>query len=429
MRRVVVTGLGAVTPLGNTAPATWEGFLAGRSGIGPLTLFDAGDMGVRFAGEVKEFSAVGAAGPKELRQMDRSAQFALVAALEAVADAGLEIRTTDEVSVVDRQSSVVPADRVGIVVGTGAGGVIRILEQEKVLDARGPERVAPMFLPYFLADTASGVLAIALGAAGPNMAVTSACATGTHAVGESFETIRREDAEVMLAGGTEASILRVIFAGFINMRALSTRNETPERASRPFDADRDGFVIGEGAAILVLEELEHARARGANVYCEVVGYGSGNDAYHMVAPSEGGRGAAQVMRAALRKAAGHAGLRPDDVDYVNAHGTSTPLNDKYESWAVKEVFGEHARRLMVSSTKSMIGHLFGAAGAVEALASVKAVETGVIPPTINYETPDPDCDLDYAPNVARERRVRVAMSNSFGLGGHNSTVVFRRFTN
>jgi 3-oxoacyl-[acyl-carrier-protein] synthase II len=413
-RRVVVTGLGAVTPLGTTAPATWEGFLAGRSGIGPITLFDASDLDVRFAGEVKGFSAEGAIGPKELRHMDRSAQFALVAAHEAVADAQVEIRGNG-------------ADRVGVVVGTGAGGVIRILEQEKVLEARGADRVSPMFLPHFLPDTASGVLAIALGAEGPNMAVVSACATGTHAVGEGFETIRRDDADVVLAGGTEASLLRVIFAGFINMRALSSRNETPERASRPFDRDRDGFVIGEGAAILILEELEHARARGARIYCEVVGYGSGNDAYHMVAPSEGGRGAAQVMRAALRKAGTHAGLAPDRVDYVNAHGTSTPLNDKFETAAIKEVFGDHARDLVVSSTKSMVGHLFGAAGAVEAFACVKAIETGVIPPTINYETPDPDCDLDYAPNQPRERRIQAAMSNSFGLGGHNSCVIFRRY--
>jgi 3-oxoacyl-[acyl-carrier-protein] synthase II len=422
MRRVVVTGLGAVTPVGLNVEATWESFLAGRSGIGPITIFDAADLEVRFAGEVKGFSADGAASPKELRHLDRSTQFALVAAREAVADAGITIRT--ESSVLSPQSSV-PAERVGIVVGTGAGGVAKILDQERVMAERGPNRVSPMFLPHFLADSASGVLAINLGAEGPNMAVTSACATGTHAVGEAFETIRRDDADVVLAGGTEASILRVIFAGFINMRALSSRNECPERASRPFDRDRDGFVIGEGAAILCLEELEHARSRGARIYCEVVGYGSGNDAYHMVAPSENGRGAAQVMRAALRKAAGHAGLRPEHVDYINAHGTSTPLNDKFESMAIKEVFGDHARDLVVSSTKSMVGHLFGAAGAVEALACVKAIQTGSIPPTINYETPDPDCDLDYAPNQARERPVRAAMSNSFGLGGHNSCIIFQ----
>ncbi|MDP8921357.1 MAG: beta-ketoacyl-ACP synthase II [Chloroflexota bacterium] len=413
-RRVVVTGMGAVTPLGNTVKATWDGFLAGRSGIGPITMWDASDLEVRFGGEVKSFTAAGAASPKELRQMDRGCQYALVAANESVADAGLEITDANR-------------ERVGIVVGTGAGGVVRILEQQGVLETRGPARVAPMFLPYFLPDTSSGVLAIALGAEGPNMAVASACATGTHAVGEGFETIRRDDADVILAGGTEASLLKVIVAGFVNMRALATRNEAPERASRPFDKDREGFVIGEGAGILLLEDLDHAKRRGARIYCELVGYGSGNDAFHMVAPSENGVGAARVMRAALRKAGAHAGLAPDEVDYINAHGTSTPYNDKFETLAIKDVFGGHARELVVSSTKSMIGHLFGAAGAVEAVACVKAIETGVIPPTINYETPDPDCDLDYAPNVARERRVRAAMSNSFGLGGHNSTVVFRRF--
>ncbi|MCC6176015.1 MAG: beta-ketoacyl-ACP synthase II [Chloroflexi bacterium] len=413
-RRVVVTGLGAVTPLGSSAPATWEGFVAGRSGVGPLTLFDASDLGVRFAAEVKDFSAAGAASPKDLRQMERGVQFALVAGREAVADAGLEITDAE-------------AERIGAIVGTAAGGVARLLEQDKVMQERGPDRVAPMFLPYFLPDTASGVLAIAFGLQGPNMAVSSACASGTHAVGEAFETIRRDDADVILAGATEASILKPIFAGFVNMRALSTRNEAPQQASRPFDKDRDGFVIGEGAAILVVEELEHARARGARIYCEIVGYGSGNDAHHMVQPADQGAGAARVMRMAIEKAGRHAGLDPSEVDYINAHGTSTPYNDRFETQAIKDVFGAHARDLVVSSTKSMIGHLFGAAGAVEALASVQAIATGIIPPTINYETPDPECDLDYAPNVARERPIRAAMSNSFGLGGHNSTIVLRRF--
>jgi 3-oxoacyl-[acyl-carrier-protein] synthase II len=413
-RRVVVTGLGAVTPLGNTAKATWDGFVNGRNGVGPVTLFDASDLEVQYAAEVRGFSAAGAANPKDLRQMERGVQFALVAAREAVADAGLEY--TDEES-----------ERVGAIVGTAAGGVIRIVEQEKVLETRGPDRVAPMFLPYFLPDTASGVLAINLGIQGPNMAISSACATGTHAIGEAFETIRRDDADVMLAGATEASLLKVIMAGFINMKALGVRADAPARASRPFDRDRNGFVIGEGSAIMVLEDLERARARGAKIYCEVVGYGSGNDAYHMVAPSEQGVGASRVMKAALRKAGKHAGMPADEVDYVNPHGSSTPLNDKFETWAVKDVFGEHARTLTMTSSKSMVGHMFGAAGAVEALAAVKAVETSVVPPTINYETPDPDCDLDYAPNEAKERKVRAAISNSFGLGGHNATIVFRRF--
>jgi 3-oxoacyl-[acyl-carrier-protein] synthase II len=413
-RRVVITGLGAVTPLGNTVAETWDGFINGRNGVAPVTLFDTSDMDLHHAAEVKGFSAVGAANPKDLRQMERGVQFALVAAREAVADAGLEF--SDE-----------EAERVGAIVGTAAGGFIRAVEQSKVMEDRGPSRVAPMFIPYFLPDTASGVIAIHLGIQGPNMAISSACATGTHSIGEAFETIRRDDADVMLAGATEASLLKVIMSGFINMKALGVRSDAPERASRPFDRDRNGFVIGEGSAIAVLEDLDRAKARGARIYCEVVGYGSGNDAYHMVAPSEMGVGATRVMRAALRKAGKYAEMPAEEIDYVNPHGSSTPLNDKFETWAIKDVFGYHANNLVITSSKSMVGHLFGAAGAVEALASIKAVETGIIPPTINYETPDPDCDLDYAPNVAREQKVRAAMSNSFGLGGHNATVIFRRF--
>jgi 3-oxoacyl-[acyl-carrier-protein] synthase II len=415
-RRVVVTGLGAVSPLGNTVADTWDGFINGRNGVGPITVFDASDLEIQHAAEVKNFSAVGAAGPKELRQMERSVQFALVAGREAVADAGLEITESE-------------AERIGAFVGTAAGGVGRILEQQIVLHERGADRVAPMFLPYFLPDTASGVLAINLGIQGPNMAISSACATGTHAIGEAFETIRRDDADVMIAGATEASLLKVIFSGFINMKALGQRDEAPDRASRPFDKYRNGFVIGEGAVLVILEELEYARRRGANIYCEVVGYGSGNDAYHMVAPSEMGVGASRVMKAALRKAGNHVGMTADEITYINPHGSSTPMNDKFETSAIKDVFGEHARNLVVTSSKSMVGHMFGAAGAIEALVSIKAIETGIIPPTINYETPDPDCDLDYAPNVARERRVRAAMSNSFGLGGHNSSIVFRQVVN
>jgi beta-ketoacyl-acyl-carrier-protein synthase II len=414
-RRVVVTGLGAVTPLGNTVKDTWDGFVNGRNGVAPVTLFDTSDMAIQHAAEVKNFSAAGAASPKDLRQMERGVQFGLVAAREAVVDAGLEF-TEEE------------AERIGAIVGTAAGGIDRLLEQHNVLQERGTNRVAPMFLPYFLPDTASGVIAIALGITGPNMAISSACATGTHSIGEAFETIRRDDADVMLAGATEASLLKVIMSGFINMKALGTRADDPARASRPFDRDRNGFVIGEGSAIMVLEELERAKSRGAKIYCEVVGYGSGNDAYHMVAPSEMGVGAGRVMRAALRKAGKHAEMPSDEVDYVNPHGSSTPLNDKFETWAIKDVFGEHARDLTITSSKSMVGHMFGAAGAVEALAAIKAVETGVIPPTINYETPDPDCDLDYAPNEAKERKVRAAISNSFGLGGHNATIVLRRFS-
>jgi len=413
-RRVVVTGLGAVTPVGNSVPETWSNLLAGCSGIATLTLFDTTGFGVKIGGEVKNFKPEDHIPSKELRHMDRSAKFALVAAKEAVADAALDI-------------AAMCAERVGVIVGTAAGGLERILTQQQVLLERGPDRVSPMFLPHFLPDAISGLVAISTGAEGPNMAVASACATGSHAVGEAFKTIQRDDADVMLAGGAEASLIPVIIAGFINMRALSTRNDDPQRASRPFDADRDGFVISEGAAVLVLEELEHAQKRGARIYCEVVGYGSGNDAFHMVQPKDQGAGAAKVMRHALRDGARTAGLAAADIGYVNAHGTSTPYNDRFETAAIKDVFGEHARRLLVSSTKSMTGHMFGAAGALEALACVKALETGWIPPTINYERPDPECDLDYVPNKARQWQPTAAMSNSFGLGGHNATVVLRTF--
>jgi len=413
-RRVVVTGLGAVTPVGNTVAEAWENLLAGCSGIDTITLFDASAFGVRIGGEVKNFKPEAHVNSKELRHMDRSARFALVAAREAVADAQL---------VVDSDCP----ERVGVILGTAAGGVEKILTQQQVLLERGPDRVSPMFLPHFLPDSASGLVAIAVGAEGPNMAVASACATGSHAVGEAFKTILRDDADVVIAGGTEAGILPVIFAGFINMRALSDRNDDPKKASRPFDAERDGFVISEGSAVLILEEAEHARRRGARVYCEVVGYGSGNDAFHMVQPKDQGAGAAKVMRAALRDAQRTVGMEASEVGYINAHGTSTPYNDRFETAAIKEVFGDHARKLAVSSTKSMTGHLFGAAGAIEALACAKAIETGWLPPTINYEHPDPECDLDYVPNKARRWEPTAAISNSFGLGGHNATVVFRTF--
>lgn len=412
MRRVVITGLGAITPLGVSASETWAAMVAGRSGIAEITRFAASGWEVRIAGEVKEFRPEEHIDRKDLRHMDRSAQFALVAAREAVADGQLDMAAEDR-------------ERVGMVIGTAAGGGARLLAQQQVLLERGPERVSPLFLAHFLPDTASGLIAIALGAQGPNMSVSTACATGTHALGEAFETIVRDDADVMLAGGTEAPIVPVIFAGFINLRVLSNRNDEPQRASRPFDAQRDGLVIGEGAAVLVLEELEHARGRGARMYCEVVAYGNGNDAFHMVQPSDQGAGAARVMRMALRKAERLAGVQCEDVGYINAHGTSTPYNDRFETTAIKEVFGEHAYRLAVSSTKSMTGHLFGAAGTVEALACAKALEQGVLPPTINYETPDPACDLDYVPNRARVWQPTAAMTNSFGLGGHNASVIFR----
>ena len=413
-RRVVVTGLGAVTPVGNSVPDAWANLVAGCSGIDTVTLFDPSRFGVRIGGEVKNFKPEEHITSKDLRHMDRSAKFALVAAREGFTDAALDMSSEC-------------AERVGVIFGTAAGGVEKVLTQQQVLLERGPDRVSPMFLPHFLPDSTSGLVAITFGAEGPNMAVASACATGSHAVGEAFKTILRDDADVVIAGGTEASILPVIFAGFINMRALSDRNDDPQRASRPFDAGRDGFVISEGAAVLVLEEAEHARARGARVYCEVVGYGSGNDAFHMVQPKDQGAGAAKVMRAALRDAGRTGGFASTDVGYINAHGTSTPYNDRFETAAIKDVFGEHARSLAVSSTKSMTGHMFGAAGALEAVACVKAIETGWLPPTINYETPDPECDLDYVPNKARRWTPTAAMSNSFGLGGHNSSVIFRTF--
>ena len=410
MHRVVVTGLGAITPVGHSVAATWEAFLAGRSGIARITNFDPSDYDIKIAGEVKEFSPNDLINPKEARHMDRNTQFALVATGEALADAQLEISGEN-------------ADRVGVVFGSASGGVGRLLEQDRILRERGPGRVSPMFLPHFLTDAASGVVAMSFGARGPNMAVVSACATGAQAVGEGAEAIRRGDADVIIAGGAEAPIVPVIVAGFINMRALVNGNDAPDKASRPFDKLRGGFVIAEGAGVVILERLEHARARGARIYAEVAGYGSSNDAFHMVAPGEQGYGAVQCMRAALRKSC----VSPDAVDYINAHGTSTPLNDKYETAAIKEVFRAHAYDLAVSSTKSMVGHMMGAAGAVESIACIKAIQEDIIPPTINYDYPDPDCDLDYTPNEARRRPVSVAMTNSFGLGGHNTTVVFKKF--
>ncbi len=407
-RRVAITGLGAVTPVGNTVEDTWRNLLAGVSGVGRITLFDPSDYAVQIAGEVRGFEPGEYIDPKEARHMDRSVQFAIAAAKQALRDAGLEL--TEE-----------NADETGIIFGTGAGGVGTLLAQQATLEERGPRRVSPHFLPNFLPDTASGQVAIAVGARGPNMAVVSACATGGHAVGEAMETILRGDAEVMLAGGTEAVIVPVIMAGFINMRALGD-DPNPTRASKPFDARRSGFILSEGAAVLILEELEHARRRGAHVYAEVAGYGSTNDAFHMAAQLETGEGAARTMRRALQKA--H--LQPEDVDYINAHGTSTPLNDRVETLAIKKVFGPHAYEVAISSTKSMTGHMMGAAGALEAIVCALAIRDNCIPPTINLEAPDPDCDLDYTPGAARKLKVDVAMSNSFGLGGHNSCIVLRR---
>ncbi len=409
-RRVVVTGLGAVSPLGNDVQSTWKGLVEGRSGIGPITAFDASGLEVRIAGEAKGFRPTDYLDVKEARRMDRFTQFAVVAALEAVRDAGLDIKGNN-------------AEAVGVAIGSGIGGIQTIVDQVRVMEQKGPRRVSPFLVPMMIIDMAAGQVSIALGAKGPNVAVVSACATSAHSIGEAAEMIKRGDAEAMVAGGAEAPIIPIGIVAFIQAQALSTRNDEPQRASRPFDAERDGFVAAEGGAVLVLESLEHARARGARIYAELVGYGATGDAYHITAPPEGGEGAARAMRMALRKA----GLAPHEVDYINAHGTSTPLNDRAETLAIKEVFGEHAHQLVVSSTKSMTGHLLGAAGALEAIACVKTIQEGVIPPTINYENPDPDCDLDYAANAARRAKVDVALSNSLGFGGHNCTLVFRRY--
>jgi 3-oxoacyl-[acyl-carrier-protein] synthase II len=404
MRRVGVTGLGAVTPIGNDAPSTWQAACAGESGIDWIRSFDPGDQPVRIAAEVKDFDATRYASSKEVRKLERYVLLSLGAAREAMEDSGLE--------------GFDPM-RVGIVFGSAIGGVNGILEQEEVRRSRGPERVSPNFLPNVLVDSASGQLAISLGIKGPNYAVVSACATGSHAIGEAAELIKRGDADAVLAGGAEACMHPLILAGFTAMRGLAVEDEHPPRASRPFDATRAGFVMGEGACVLMLEELEAARARGATVYAEVLGYGASNDAHHMAQPEPEATGVAEMMRASLRRA----GVEPERVGYINAHGTSTPLGDAAETKAIKDVFGDHAYELAVSSTKSMMGHTFGAAGAIEAMMCVLALHEGVLPPTINYEHPDPACDLDYVPNEARRVQVDVALSNAMGLGGHNGCVL------
>src|SRR5512132_766173 len=408
MRRVVITGMGAVSPLGNDLPTTWRAALAGESGIDFIRSFDASGFPVRVAAEVKDFEPPDMLSPKEARRLDRNVLLALAAGREALDDAALDSQYEPE--------------RVGILFGSAIGGFLGIMEQHDVLKERGPDRISPYFLPNVLVDSASGQLAISLGLRGPNYAPVSACATGSHSVGEGAEVIRRGDADAVLAGGTEACMHPLILAGFCAMRGLAAEDEHPPRASRPFDATRAGFVIGEGAGALMLEELEAARARGATIYAEVMGYGTSNDGYHMAAPEPEAIGVAQMMRSALERA----GVEPERVGYINAHGTSTPLGDAAETKAIKDVFGDHAYELAVSSTKSMMGHCFGAAGALEAQMSALAVHHGVLPPTINYEHPDPVCDLDYVPNEAREAQVDVALSNAMGLGGHNACVLVGR---
>jgi 3-oxoacyl-[acyl-carrier-protein] synthase II len=406
--RVVVTGLGAVSPLGLTVPSTWEGLLAGRSGAGPITRFDTAGFETTIACEVKDFDPGLYLDRKEARRMDRFTHFAIAAAREALAQAGLTI--SDE-----------NADDIGVVIGTGIGGIETLSQQFKVLHDKGPSRISPFLCTMMTANMAAGHASIVLGLRGPNFSTVSACASGGHAIGEAYETIRRGASPVMLAGGAEAAIVPIGVAVFNSMRALSTRNDEPEKASRPFDADRDGFVMGEGAGVLVLENLDYARARGATILAELVGYGATADASHVTAPAEGGVGAVKAMKRALREA----NLTPADIDYINAHGTSTPLNDRAETEAIKRLFGEYAYRVPISSTKSMTGHMLGAAGAIESIISIMAIREGIIPPTINQVTPDPDCDLDFVPNVARPAIVRVALSNSLGFGGHNATLIFR----
>lgn len=409
-KRVVVTGLGCVSPVGNNVKDTWQALLAGQSGAGPITAFDASAHKTRFAAEVKGFDAAALFGTRDARKMDRFAQMATAATLEAMEHANFKVDESNR-------------DRVGILIGSGIGGIITILEQYDVMRERGPERVSPFLIPMMIADSASGNLAIRTGARGPNMSLATACASGTNALGEAAEMIRRGAADVMIAGASEAAISSLSMAGMNVMTALSTRNDDPQRASRPFDKDRDGFMMAEGAATLILESLEHAQARGAKILCEFSGYGTTDDAHHISAPAENGAGAAISMSLALQDAR----LKPEDISYINAHGTSTYLNDKSETSAIKTVFGEQAYQIPISSTKSMTGHLLGASGALEAVISTMAILDNILPPTINYETPDPVCDLDYVPNQPRKAEPNYVMSNSFGFGGHNATLVLGRY--
>jgi len=408
--RVVVTGIGLVTPVGSDRKSTWDGLLAGRSGIDYISLFDSEGYTSRIAAEVNGFDAADLLGRKVAKRLDRFSQFAAVASLEALEDAGIDMATEDP-------------DRVGVLIGSGVGGIITITEQYNVLLEKGPKRVSPFLVPMMLGDMASGQVSMMIGAKGPNFSTVSACATGADSIGEALEMIRRGRADVVIAGGTEAAICEISVAGFNSCMALSTRNDDPQGASRPFDSERDGFVLGEGAGVLILESIEHAEKRGANVLAELAGYGASSDSHHVTQPHPEGEGAARAMKWALDDAK----LQPEDVIYINAHGTSTPMNDKFETIAMKRMFGDHVYNLAISSTKSMTGHLLGAAGGIEAAFSVLAVNEGAIPPTINLENPDPDCDLNYTPNKAVKQEVEVAMSNVFGFGGHNASLIFKSF--
>ncbi|MDP9204166.1 MAG: beta-ketoacyl-ACP synthase II [Gemmatimonadota bacterium] len=410
-RRVVVTGMGAITPVGNDVATTWRSLIEGKSGTAPITKFDASKFPVRFAAEVKGFNPLDFMDRKEAKRADQYTQYAVAGARQAMTNAGL----------VERNG--MDPDRIGVIIGSGIGGLKSFEEQHDVYRERGVGKISPFFIPMFIADIAAGIVSMMFNAKGPNYATVSACATSAHAIGDAFRTIQYGDADIMITGGAEATVTPMAIGGFANMKALSERNDSPETASRPFDATRDGFVMGEGAGILILEALDHALARGATIYAEIVGYGATGDAYHLTAPAPDGEGAQRAMKRALKDA----GLEPGDIQYINAHGTSTPANDFNETRAIKAVFGENAKTVNVSSTKSATGHMLGAAGAVEAIVSAMVVGTGIIPPTINYNNPDPELDLNYTPNTFVERDVNAVLSNSFGFGGHNTTLAIKRY--
>ncbi|MGB2660776.1 MAG: beta-ketoacyl-ACP synthase II [Candidatus Omnitrophota bacterium] len=415
-RRVVLTGVGAVTPVGNNINDFWDSVVSGKTGVAHLTAFDPTPFNSHIAAEVKDFDPSPYMNPKQVRRLDLFVKYAIVAAKQAFEDSGLDIEK-------------VARELAGVYIGSGIGGLHTVeLEHGKYMETEdknvAASRISPFLIPMLIANMASGVVSIELGFKGPNSAAVTACASGSHSIGDAFKIIQRNEADIMVAGGSEAAITKMGFGGFCALKSLSKRNDAPEKASRPFDKERDGFVMGEGAAAIVLEELEHAKKRNAKIYCEIVGYGMSGDAYHMTAPDPSGDGAKRCMKAALDDA----GLNPEDVDYLNAHGTSTLLNDKMETLAIKTVFGDYAKKLAVSSTKGVTGHMLGAAGAAELIACAKAIESKVLPPTINYEYPDPECDLDYVPNEAREKEVNVAMSNSLGFGGHNATLAIKKFT-
>jgi 3-oxoacyl-[acyl-carrier-protein] synthase II len=409
-KRVVVTGIGAITPIGTGKDTFWSALKSGKSGIDKITKFDASNYDTQIAAEVKDFDPNAYIDKKEAKRMDRFTQFAVAASKLALGDAALNV---DEVD----------AYRFGVVLGSGIGGIETLEKEHEKLMAKGPGRVSPFFIPMMISNIGAGQVSMAFGAKGPNTTVVTACASSTNSIGEAFRIIQRGDADIMITGGAEASITPLSMAGFCSMKAMSTRNDDPTKASRPFDKDRDGFIMGEGAGILILEELDHALNRGANIYAEVVGYGMSADAYHITAPAPEGEGAARSMKSALNDA----NITPEDIDYINAHGTSTPYNDKFETMAIKSLFGEHAYKLAVSSTKSMTGHLLGAAGGVEAIACIMAINESFVPPTINYTTPDPECDLDYTPNYGKERNVKYTLSNSLGFGGHNASIIIKKY--